>query len=397
MPNTVLFVWECGAGMGHLVRIRPIADELRRRGNRVFVAARDVARAAAIFEGGGIRLLAAPFKLGRPVEGPAMPCSFAHILHNVGWDNTAGLGGLVDAWRAIYDLVKPDVIVFDHSPTALLAARGFAAGRVVMGAGFCCPPDQSPLPNLRPWEAIDPTKLAADEAAVLRRANNVLAQRRWPELERLGRLFSEVDDTLLTTIRELDHYAGRGGDPHYNGCPVDLPGKAPDWPEGSGKRVIAYLKPFAALPHLLIRLKGLGCPTLIVSDGIDAALRSQFTCKTMRFETERLDSRAMAATCDAAVLNATHGTTAAMLLAGKPLLLLPLFLEQQLLAIRVRDLGAAVDAPIAQPTRIVAGLERLLADDSLVRAAAAFSKRHQDFDPTREMDEMIARIQFQRG
>jgi hypothetical protein len=356
-----------------------------------------VARAAALFEGSGVTLLAAPFKLRRPIEGPAVPCSFAHILHNIGWDNAAGLGGLVDAWRATYELVKPDVIVFDHSPTALLTARGSAAGRVVMGTGFCCPPDQSPLPNLRPWETVDPAKLADDEAAVLRRANDVLAQRRWPGLERLGRLYSEVDDTLLTTIRELDHYAGRGGDPHYFGCPVDLPGKAPDWPEGSGKRVIAYLKPFAALPHLLIRLKGLGCPTLIVSDGIDAALRSQFTCKTMRFETQRLDSRAMAATCDAAVLNATHGTTAAMLLAGKPLLLLPLFLEQQLLAIRVRDLGAAVDAPIGQPTRIVAGLERLLADDSLVRAAVAFSKRHGDFDPTRETDEMIARIQFQRG
>ena len=394
MPNTILFTWECGAGMGHLVQIRPIAAELRRRGNRVFVAAKDVARAAALFEGSGITLLAAPFELSRPVDGPAMPCSFAHILHNVGWDNAVGLGGLVDAWRTIYELIKPDAIVCEHSPTALLAARGFdGLRRVVLGVGFCCPPDQSPLPNLRPWEAVDPAKLAADEAAVLGRANEVLERRHGPPLERLGQLYSQVDQTLLTTFRELDHFPDRGGEPRYFGCPLDLPGKAPDWPEGSGKRVMAYLKPFAALPHLLVRLKGLGCPTLIVSDGIDAKLRSGFTCKTMRFETQRLDSRAMAATCDAAVLNATHGTTAAMLLAGRPLLLLPLFLEQQLLAIRVRRLGAAVDAPIDQPTQIVAGLDRLMSDDSLARAAAAFAERNRDFDHMRKTGEMAARIE----
>ena len=32
MQRTVLFAWECGAGMGHLANIRPIAKELRRRG-----------------------------------------------------------------------------------------------------------------------------------------------------------------------------------------------------------------------------------------------------------------------------------------------------------------------------------------------------------------------------
>jgi hypothetical protein len=148
----------------------PRADAADRRGtaasgHRVLLAARDVARAAAVLEGSGVTLLAAPFKLGQAIDGTRTPCSFAHILHNIGWDTAAGLGGLVDAWRAIYELVTPDAIVCEHSPTALLAARGCAARRFMMGIGFCCPPDESPLPNLRPWEAVDPAKLAADEAA----------------------------------------------------------------------------------------------------------------------------------------------------------------------------------------------------------------------------------------
>jgi hypothetical protein len=393
MQKTVLFVWECGAGMGHLVQIRPVAQELRRRGNRVFVAARDVARAAPLFEGSGIVLFPAPFKLGRPIDGPAVPCSVAHILHNVGWDNAAGLGGLVDAWRAIYELVKPDVIVCEHSPTALLAARGFNARRVIMGTGFFCPPDQSPLPNLRPWEAVDPAKLSADEAAVLRRANDVLAQRRRPQLQRLGQLFSQVDGTLLTTFKELDHYVNRAGDARYFGCPTDLPGKAPQWPAGSGKRIIAYLKPFPALPHLLTRLKGMGCPTIIICDGIDASLRHQFTCGTMHFETGRLDMQSMVQTCDAAVLNANHATAAAMLLAGKPLLLLPIFLEQQILAERIVGLGVAVSAASERAKEVVSGLEQLVGNKMLGAYAAGFGKRHDDFDAARKTEEMASLIE----
>ena len=85
MQRTILFTWECGAGMGHLVQIRPIAAELCRRGRRVIVAARDVVLAATVLEGTGVTLVAAPFKLGPASEGPRTPCSFAHILHNVGW------------------------------------------------------------------------------------------------------------------------------------------------------------------------------------------------------------------------------------------------------------------------------------------------------------------------
>ena len=393
MPKTVLFAWECGGGLGHLMQIRPIAMELRRHGARVVVAVRDVSRAGAVFAGSDITLLAAPFRLGLPTAPSPMPCSFAHVLHNVGWDSQAGLGGLADAWRATYELVRPDVIAFDHSPSALLAARGFAARRVVIGSGFCCPQDQAPFPNLRLWQAVDPAALAADEAATLSRANGVLAGRRWPPLQRLGQLYSEVDRTLLTTFAELDHYPDRPGDPRYYGSSATPPGKSPRWPGGSGKRVAAYLKPFAALPHLLIRLKGLGCPALIFADGIDPAIRSQFTGPTMRFETEWLDLPALSEGCDVAVLNATHGTTAAMLRAGKPMLLLPHFLEQQILAMRVREMGAAVDAPVDQPKAVVQGLERLLASDDLRNRALAFADRYRNFDPVRENEQMVAHIE----
>jgi len=104
---------------------------------------------------------------------PAIP-TFAHVLHNNGFSRPEYLHSLGDAWRNILDSVEPDLIVFDHAPTVLLTARTCLAKKVVIGAGFCCPPDISPWPHLRIWLPNAPEQLAADEKLVLAHANTVL-------------------------------------------------------------------------------------------------------------------------------------------------------------------------------------------------------------------------------
>src|SRR5207244_8709427 len=84
-PLTILFVWELGSGLGHLMQILALAEELARRGHRVFVAVRDLMAAAPVFEGKGLHFLPAPHKEG---GGPVVfrrTLSFAYLLSNVGW------------------------------------------------------------------------------------------------------------------------------------------------------------------------------------------------------------------------------------------------------------------------------------------------------------------------
>ena len=76
----------------------------------------------------GVVFLQAPFKHQRMQE--IHPCrTFAHILHNIGFSNVAELTTMTGAWRQLFEHVRPDLIVFDHSPTALLAASGWQRGR----------------------------------------------------------------------------------------------------------------------------------------------------------------------------------------------------------------------------------------------------------------------------
>ena len=68
-------------------------------------------------------------------------CTFAQILHNCGFGDAAELATMAEAWRKLYDFVRPDLIIFDHAPTALLASAGYPVRRALIGTGFFSPPD----------------------------------------------------------------------------------------------------------------------------------------------------------------------------------------------------------------------------------------------------------------
>ena len=93
----------------------------------------------------------------------------------------------------------------------------------------------------------------------------------------------------------------------------------------------------------------------------------------MRMVDQPVDIAAAARECDVAILNGTHASTAAVLLAGKPILQLPLFLEQQLIAQNVERLGAGLTASIKQPEGIQAKLRQLPAHTCLRSRSASLN------------------------
>lgn len=391
----VLLTWELGGGLGHLVNLRPFATELSRRGHRVGAVLKDTSAAALVFKGAQVKFFAPP-SLCTPAVANERPSTFAQILCNNGFNDEETLWSRANAWRKIFIDCRPDLVVFDHSPTALVASQGLAIHRIAVGTGFFTPPNCYPLPALRSVEEIDAEACRHDEDSLLERINRVLARWSVPPLSRLSQLYADLDRNYLATFRELDHYPNRGVS-RYIGCWSAEIGRAPAWPPGSGPRIYVYVKPFPAVEELMAVLGALGLPTLVYASGFSEAVLSQFQTKHLRFFSDPLDISQVSKQCDLAILNGNHGTTVEMLLAGKPSLQIPLHLEQAIFAEAVVRLGGAMRVGNRDGGRIAAVLSEMLGDDKYRKAASHFANRHADHNPKRAVVEMIDDVETVLG
>jgi hypothetical protein len=394
---TILVTWELGLAMGHVGVVRPLIDHLIRQGHRVVAALKDVAQAPNLSKNSAVQCLQAPVRLNAVRTPFQLPSTFAHILHNAGFSAVDELRPMVNAWRGLYDLVRPDLILFQHSPTAILASHAYNVRRMNIGTGFCCPPDREPLPDWRPYLNNDPAQLRRDEQHVRSVANEVLATWNWRPLDRLTDLYQRDMETILSTFPELDHFGARSGGNYWGAWSAGF-GRQADWPTAPGRRVFAYLKPFHALEALLDCLVRRRTPTVIYGPTIDRQVQERFQCESLRFMAEPVELGAAGQQCDLAILNATHGTTAAMLLAGKPSLQIPLYLEQQLSADNVVRMGAGLSAEANNAPRVVSQLETLLDSTACYEpAAAAFASRYASFDYRGQVDRLAAHVEHLLG
>jgi hypothetical protein len=393
-PLSILFTWEFGDDLGHIARLRPVAEELQRRGHDVVFAASRLKKIFAL--PASLTVIPAPGPLAEPVRDSIRePATFADILYNAGTAHGDLLSGIVRAWRGIFDLVKPDIVVQDYSPYALLALQGYQTRSLLLGTGFACPPDVCPLPDIRAWQNHYPDRLEVTEGQVLKALNVQLAKQDQPALTGIGELYTRVDGNLLATFPELDHYRERVDTattpPDYVGVWSDLGGGRPCWPEGEGPRIFAYLKPFKAIHRLLDHLDNSGYPCLVyLSADFDV---SRWQSDNLSIVDAPLDMSRVSRECDIAILHAGHGSTSSLLLAGKPILQLPFNVEQFHTAKNTVRIGAGAMAMIDDPTSIIRTFDRVAADSAMHKAAKSFAERYRDFDTTDALDKVVSQIE----
>jgi UDP:flavonoid glycosyltransferase YjiC (YdhE family) len=378
----ILFAWEFGANPGHLAQLLPLAVRFRAKGHKVVFALSDVTRAEAVLGERGFEYLQAPVWRRRPQRSSLIPCNYSEILQQYGYADREGLIGPVKAWREIYRLIDPQVVLFEHAPTALLASRGFEAVRVLYGVGFCSPPRVTPFPNFRSWENVPRARLEESDAQVLDTMNGVLEKLHLRPLGAAHELF-DVDDEFLCTFPEIDHYAGRIEGPYCGPVFTRDEGAEPTWPAEGNKRVYVYLSPeMRAFPTIAEMLSDGGHSVLWVAPGITDETVHRYQSRRLKFMREPLRLSDIAASADAAVLHGGHGTVSAMLLAGMPMAMFPMALEQTLLARKVAQLGAGTMAlPHAAGHEIRQSLESVLEDPRFREKARAFASRYERYDP----------------
>ena len=393
MTGAVLYAWEFGSAFGHVGAFLPLGLRLREQGHAVRFAVAQVGAATSLLGRHGFTWLQSPVSPELRFDRP--PLSYADILLRFGYANADSLMGLTVAWRELLSLTGTRLVMPDHAPTAVLAARTLGIPILTFSYGFCVPPPVSPTPNMRPWTQIDPALLAQIDGAVLRSMNQVLTHFGRSPLSSVSALFG-VEEPSMMTFPELDHYAHSRGPATYLGCLISsLSGAAPVWPPGKGPRVFAYLR--REVRHaetLLAALGGLGYPSIVVFPDAPDDVLARNRHPNVAISRVPLETSGLIAGADIAVTYAGHGLTTAFLLAGKPVLLLPGQLEQFTLALRVQEMGAGLIVDPEKPAvDLPQKLQRLASDPVFSGNAQAFAKKYAAFPQETVIGNLVRRIE----
>lgn len=379
----VLLAWELGGGLGHARPLARLAGALLRGGHALDLAWKELAVARMVLgplaDHPRLRLWQAPVCLST-ATGPPEPATHAELLLRSGYARPAELAGRVDAWRSLFGVCSPDLLVADHAPTALLAARGLPMRRALFGTGFFMPPARTPLPVYRDWEPVAPERVAAADARLREVCNAVLSGLGAPPFAAAHELF-EADERFLLGWPALDHllpWRPPGEAPPSWGRLGALGGGAsPAWPEGDGPRLFGYLHAqHPAASAVLATLRAGPWRSLLFLAGVSAAAAAELGSPALRVSTDLIDLAQALAEASVLLGSASAGTLYAALAAGVPSVMLPMQAEQLLLAQRVVAHGAGV---LLWPHEVQTGLARALAavagSPGFVRAARALAER----------------------
>ncbi len=328
---TILFTAELGQGLGHVGRLLPIARELAAQGHRPVFAVREIPVAARFLQDTGFPILQAPCWQLPPWrgEGPFVAATYADLLARHGYDDESCLSAMVQACEELIRLIDPQLIVADHSPTVCLAASE-RVPVVLVGDGFTIPPA-----NATEYARLTPTPPQTETERVLQSIQCVQRQRRRTVPTSLPAAFPAAA-RFLVTFRELDPYRQARQEP----CVGPMAGwNRPD-ESTNQNRVFAYLDGgFEGLEQVLSAFvqAGIECQAYLRNSSLEQTTRLRSLGVLIHANPVSLST--VLPEVSAIVHHGGLNTATAALAAGRPQLLLPRYLEQDLNAAALTELG----------------------------------------------------------
>jgi UDP:flavonoid glycosyltransferase YjiC (YdhE family) len=389
--GVVLFVSELGSGFGHVRRLLPVAAAAARAGHRPLFLVPNPEEVAAFVTQAGFGLQSTPSGLRRPAgSAPArsVATSFADILGGAGFADPEYLFELTAAWDAAITALGPSAVVCEFSPFLNVATFAARLPVLVLGYGFVLPPPQLPrFPSLRDGAPL------YEEPRLLDNVKDVCARRSRPAPVALPALLSGSSHAV-TGLGALDPYRA---DRLHAAVGVPCVDCRPLAEQAPLHDVFGYLLGDSPTTLQVLRvLAASGVRGRVFVRRGSAAQRQALTGSGVTWlEAPEPIRRALG---EARVI-LHHGSmlmSEEALMAGRPQLLIPLYLEHLLTARALRDLGVArVVRATLDPHDIQRGLAAILADGAPTHRAQAFARSFwQRSPPAADLPERLLRRMF---
>lgn len=386
----IVFTWELGGGLGHIAGFSPLAKALLKEGYVVSIVSKNVSSAAKVFTGLPIKVYQSP--LYRNISNKLdVTYSYSEILIDLGYKSIQELEPLVSAWKNIFTLLKPDLVIADHSPTALLACRILDIKKITIGTGFFSPPKETPLPLFVGTNLQNQDRLVQHEKQVLDVINHVLKNAMACQLKHLFQIF-EVEDNFLCTFKELDHYPQRNPTEYWGPRFNTEIGEDIIWPEGKGAKVFAYIKENTANFEQLFNalLNGKKNVLMYIPEASNKIKGACLSHKNIQLLDAPANMQQVLEQADLIVCHAGHGVVSAGLMSGKRLLLIPTQLEQSMLTylLAKRRLVTAVN-PQQPNVNYARAIEFACSNPELGQNIEAFKGKYAEFDANKQVERML--------
>jgi UDP:flavonoid glycosyltransferase YjiC (YdhE family) len=384
----ILGIWEFGAGWGHLHKIWPIVQQLQRHGHELHLALKS-APPEGMFSQGELSISILPSAEVPPVDKFPEIENYEQMLHNLGMGSGEYLLHKTNYWLELYRSIQPDLILLESAPLALFAASLLQLNCGILGTGFSCPPCMGQLPRFKPDSQVIPACLTA-----LANGNRLRAEYRLAPLENLAEIYRTARQQFLITFPELDHFGPRSNVSYWGNWNVSSTTTEP-LPVGKEPHVFAYLKPTMQLERLVHALRVLRWPAVVACADFSEQSIKEFSDSKLRLTRRVTNMKASLEWCDLCILNATEGTVAQALLAGKPTWNLPLNQEQFLLSKRLLNQGLALRLAWEKSLNLANDLAVALQDQYplLKKQAAFYQRQYQNYQPELALHQLVTQIE----
>lgn len=328
----------------------------------------------------------------RPNAGRSGVLNWADWLLTRGFADADVLLPLFDWWCEAYRSLRPGLVVADFAPVAQLAARAMRVPLAVTGAPFfTLPSGMDPIPDyLTPQDAAAHGTVLADvpppdQTAIRDRINDALVPRGLPQMSRLAQVYA-ADIELARGVGVFDPYAS------WRDSPLLLPtDEMPLLPDRPGDEVFVYFSTAELTdPATCEALRRLSLPSRLLLSGVPPDLARDLAAKpNLKIERAPLSHAQIVARSRVILCAGQAGTLSLAVLAGIPVVALPVQLEQLSNALRAsRHLsGVRVLPKMARsPEGILAAVEELWSSPAAGQTArqdamplrAAFAETAQD-------------------
>ncbi|MFO1369519.1 MAG: glycosyltransferase [Marinagarivorans sp.] len=378
--SRIVCVWELGDDLGHFSNFSPLIEEMLQANHEVFFLVKDLANSECFSWSEKIRFFQAPIFLSKIDSIQEVDC-FANILQNKGYQSVTTLAPLVKAWMALFSLLKPDLIIFDHAPTALLASNNLSLPRITLSNGFLTPPAGTAPQNLQPWLVADQSRIEHSEAHVVQVINKVASSLGLQNIARVSDLYS-AHLTCITGFKAIDFYRSTRTNALYL-SPASKPNShpKPNWQPNNGKKVFAYLKSHCkTTPILLDALALLNVNLVCYCAGAKDAAYNKYQGSSVQISSTLFDINAALAEADIVMCHAGPGMVNAALLAGCPMVLIPMQLEQANTSRILEAMGVAISLKRSDDANaITKKLSSFFNNPSYAEQSRLFRRRQSEF------------------